>query len=428
MAQPVVESGNYLFEVDTGFDYGSFRLDDAVKGVIGNTTYTLGPNASFADLTEYATSITYRRGRRRTVEQSGAATMTVVVDDKLAAGILNPLDDGSPYYDHEDDFFRLEPGRQVRLARMDGATPEYLFVGTINTYDYKYQLRGDNQVSIQCVDDFYKLTQAKINELNVDAETSGERITTVLDLPEVDLFDAVERDIADGTVNLGHSAPYTVPAGTVALTYLNQINQTAEGGRLFMSRDGVFTFQERIGSTLSAPVVQFSNDGVLTPYNDLSVEYAGDNVINRQTVTGLDDTTYTAEDAESVADYGYRTGHMSNSLLHDAAEIQEYAEYLLEPWPSTIYTSIQTSLPSCTEAQKDAVALVDIGDTVEITATLPGTATNVTQELAVEGIEGVIEFRRGHTIRFYTSPTTIVYLLLLDDAVYGKLDSDNVLG
>jgi hypothetical protein len=52
----------------------------------------------------------------------------------------------------------------------------------------------------------------------------------------------------------------------------------------------------------------------------------------------------------------------------------------------------------------------------------------VTQELAVEGIEGVIEFRRGHTIRFYTSPTTIVYLLLLDDAVYGKLDSDNVLG
>jgi hypothetical protein len=73
------------------------------------------------------------------------------------------------------------------------------------------------------------------------------------------------------------------------------------------------------------------------------------------------------------------------------------------------------------------VASVDIGDTVQITATLPGTATNVTQKLSVEGIEGVIELRRGHTIRFYTSPTIVVYLLLLDQAVYGKLDSDNVL-
>ena len=428
MAQAVVDSGNYLFEVQTGFDYGSFRLDDPIKGVLGNTTYKLGPTDSWADLTEYATRITYRRGRRRTVEQSGAGTMTVIVDDEVAGGILNPLDDGSPYYDDQDDFFKLEPGRKVRLARMDGATPEYLFVGTINTYDYKYQLAGNNEVSIQCVDDFYKLSQAKMDELNVNPETSGQRIVTVLDLPEVDLFDPVERDIATGTVNLGHAAPYTVPAGTVVLAYLNQINQTAEGGRLFMSRDGTFTFQERIGNTLSGPVVVFSNDGVETPYNDLSVEYAGDDVINRQTVTGLDGTTYTAEDAASIADYGYRTGFMSNSLLHEAATIQTYAEYLLEPWPSTVYTSIQTTLPSCTSAQKDALALVEIGDTIEITALLPGTQTNLTQELAVEGIEGVIDFRRGHTIRYYTSPTTIVYELILNDAVYGQLDSTNVLG
>ena len=38
MAQAVVDSGNYLFEVQTGFDYGSFRLDDPIKGVLGNTT------------------------------------------------------------------------------------------------------------------------------------------------------------------------------------------------------------------------------------------------------------------------------------------------------------------------------------------------------------------------------------------------------
>ena len=258
MPAAVVDSGTYLFEVDSGFDYSSFRLDDALKGVLGNTIYKLGPGTDFVDLSEYVQSITYRRGRRRTVDQFGAGTMTVIVDDQLAGGILNPLDDGSPYYDTTDDYFTLEPGRKVRLSR-DG---EYLFIGTITVYDYKYQLAGNDQVSIQCADDFYLLSQAKLDTFNVSAETSGERLESLLDLPEVDLFDPVERDIATGTVNLGNDAAYTVPAGTVALAYANQINQTAEGGRLFMTRNGVFKFEERIGATLSGPVARFSNDGI----------------------------------------------------------------------------------------------------------------------------------------------------------------------
>lgn len=427
MPTAVVESGNYVFEIEAGFDYGSFRLDDPLKGTLGGT-YTLGPTDAWADVTEYCKSITYRRGRKRTVEQSGAGILTAIVDDQLAGGILNPLDDGSPYYNTEDDFFQLEPGRKVRLSRLNGATPEYLFTGVINTYDYKYQLAGDNSVSIQCVDDFYKLSQCKLDAYNPVADTSGERIVKILDLPEVDLFDPVERNIATGTVGLGHSAAYDVPAGTNVLAYLNQINQTAEGGRLYMSRHGVFTFEERIGNTLSSPVVEFSNNGIETPYNDLTVEYAGDDVINRQTVTGLNGTSATVEDAASVADYGYRTGFMSNSLLHVQADIDTYADYLLVPWPATTFTSIQTQLPACTDAQRLALSQLDIGDTISITGYLPGTGTNVAQELAVEGIEGIIEFRRGHTIRVYTSPTTIVYELILDDATYGILDADNVLG
>jgi hypothetical protein len=36
--------------------------------------------------------------------------------------------------------------------------------------------------------------------------------------------------------------------------------------------------------------------------------------------------------------------------------------------------------------------------------------------------------QRGHTITYYTAPTTIVYELILDDATYGIIDSTNVLG
>ena len=41
---------------------------------------------------------------------------------------------------------------------------------------------------------------------------------------------------------------------------------------------------------------------------------------------------------------------------------------------------------------------------------------------------GEIDVATGHRITFFTSPTTIVYELILDDATYGVMDSTNVLG
>lgn len=52
MATPVIQSGNYLLEIDTGWDANSIRLDDPVKAVLDNTTYTLGPNTQYADVTD----------------------------------------------------------------------------------------------------------------------------------------------------------------------------------------------------------------------------------------------------------------------------------------------------------------------------------------------------------------------------------------
>ena len=83
-----------------------------------------------------------------------------------------------------------------------------------------------------------------------------------------------------------------------------------------------------------------------------------------------------------------------------------------------------------TTAQRDTVAIVDIGDTITIEKTFPtGTGTtSLAQELSVEGVEHLIDYQTGHRITFYTAPTTIVYELILDDAVYGVLDAENVLG
>ena len=419
MAATVVQSGDYLLELDTGFDFESFRLDDATKGVLDNTTYTLGPNTTYADITEFVTLITYTRGRRKSDYQFGAGVMTFSMLD--STGILGPYDSTSPYYDPANNEPGLAPMRSVRLSR-DG---EYLFTGVVTSYSYDFALAGPNTVNVQCADEFYKLAQTQLDEYNVSAETSGQRITSVLALPEVDYTGTTS--IATGTVNLGHDASYTVPQGTNTLAYLQQINQ-AEQGRLFVARDGTITFQNRIGNTLSNPVINFTDDGTGAKYQGIEIEFDADNVINRAYVAGLNNNEATDSDAGSIAKYFTQSTSITNSLLHLQAEIDALAAYLLEPDPAPRYTSVTATFAALTSGQRDDMALIDIGDTIGIHKQIPGLGSEIAEELSVEGIYGVIDVNRGHTITFYTNPTTIVYELILDDLTYGVLDASNVLG
>jgi hypothetical protein len=91
---------------------------------------------------------------------------------------------------------------------------------------------------------------------------------------------------------------------------------------------------------------------------------------------------------------------------------------------------VATKYLMLTTAQKDTLATVDIGDTISVEKSFPsGTGTTqLAQELSVEGIEHRLDFSTGHSVLYSTAPTTIVYELILDDALYGTIDTTNVLG
>ena len=425
----VVNSGNYDLKIDTGFTVDAFVLDDALKGVLDNTEYVLDGTTNFASVLDSTQSISVKRGRRDVGDSFSAGTMSFTILD--VAGIFNPFDQNSPYFDTNQSVPGLAPMREVELIRYDDLDqPEYLFKGYVVNYDYNFALGGLDTVTVYCADQFYLLSQTYLDELNVSSETSGERIETVLDLPEVD-FPAASRDIDLGTVNLGHSSEYTVQAGTNALTYLSQINDTAEFGRLFMARNGYITFQPRVGATISGSVADFTDDGTAIPYFGLGISFEADAVVNRAVVTGLDGKTATAEDLASIATYFIQTNSITNSLLHEQGEIDTAAAYLLNPNPEARFTSVETAFLSLTDAQRDTVAIIDIGDTVTIEKTFPTgptTTTQLGQELSVEGVEHYLDFVSGHRMLISTAPTTIVYQLILDDPIYGTLDALNVLG
>ena len=423
----IVGAGNYSLEIDTGFVQDAFTLDDAVQGVLDNTTYVLDGTTNFADVTTGINSISVKRGRRDQGDQFSAGTMVLNMLD--TTGIFNPFDSLSPYYDPATAQPGLAPMRKVRLARYSTTNvKEYLFNGYIVNYDYNFALGGLDTVTVYCADDFYLLAQTYLNEFNVSEELSNVRLSAVLDLPEVD-FPIAQRDINTGTQTLGGAAAFTVPAGTNVLEYCTRIN-TAEQGRLFMSRDGDLTFQPRIGNTLSASVADFHDDGTNFKFDSLGVSFEADQVINRAAVAIVGGNQQIADDAASQAKYFIQTTSITDSLLHSDTAALALANYLLLPEPEARYTAVGTNLNKLTTAQRDTIAIVDIGDTITIEKTFASGSgtTQLAQELSVEGIEHTITVNNGHSVMYFTAPTTIVYELILDDPTYGIIDSTNVLG
>jgi len=424
----VVASGNYDLEIDTGFIQDAFLLDDATAGVLDNTTYVLNGTTQFASVLDGINQVNVRRGRRDQGDQFSAGTMTFTMLD--TDGIFMPFDEDSPYYDTPNAKPGLAPMRRVRLSRYSATNvKEYLFTGVIVNFDYNFALGGLDTVTVYCADDFYLLAQTYLDEYNVDEELSSARLSAILDRPEVD-FPLAARNISTGTQTLGGASAFTIENGTNVLGYCSKINE-AEQGRLFMSRDGDLTFQPRIGTTLDPAIADFHDDGTNIPYNGLGITFEADQVTNRAVVQILgSNNPQIADDTGSQATYFIQTYSITDSLLHSDSAALDLATYLLDPNPEPRFTSLNTAFAMLSSAERDTVAVIDIGDTITIEKSFaPGTnPASLAQELSVEGIEHSINVNNGHIVTYYTSPVTVVYELILDDPTFGIISADNALG
>ena len=427
MAVTIVESGSYDLLIDTGFIVNAFTLDDAIKGVLDSSEYVLNGSTQYASVIEGSTNITVTRGRRDIGDQFTAGSMNFNLLDGYAGGVFNPFNQDSPFFDTANAQPGLAPMRNVILTR-EG---EELFNGFIIDYTYDFNLGGLDEVNVQCADRFYVLSQTYMAEYNVAEELANIRVEAVLDLPEVNAFQLPgERDIETSSVLLGGASAYTVPNGTSVAAYMAKINESVQG-RIFVARDGTFTFQDRIGTTLSAPVADFHDDGTNIPFDAVGISFEANEVVNRASVTHAGATSpEIAEDLTSQATYFIQTTSISDALVHNNTAALDLATYLLVAEPSPRYTSVSTPFSTLTDAQRDIVAVIEIGDTITIEKSFNTglTTTQLAQELAVEGIQHQIDLSSGHRITLFTSPTTIVYELILDDLVYGTIDTDNVLG
>lgn len=422
MSASVIQSGEYLLEIDTGWDSSSFVLDSAIKGILDDPTYPLGPTTDFADVTTGVLDVSITRGRRDIGDQFVPGIMNFTLNDQLAEGAFNPFNTDSPTYDPANNEPGIAPMRRVRFYRYNSlGVAQSLFQGFIVNYDYQFNLDNNDLVNIQAIDDQYLLSQAFLDEWNVDEEIASTRVVNLLALPEVDAFQGVgQQSIETSAVTLGGAAAYTVPSGSNAQGYLNDI-MAAEQGRAFVDRSGRFVFQKRIGATLAGASVEFGdNDPSHYPYDSVSINFGADKVINRASVTHLGATgPETVDDLASQAKYFIQAIAYTESLVHNDTAALALASYLIQGEPTATLTSVNTGFQMLSSGERDNVAILEIGDTISVEKTITTSSTTtsvIAQESFIEGIEHRISFSQPHQVTIYTSPTTVYQIFILDSS------------
>jgi hypothetical protein len=218
-----------------------------------------------------------------------------------------------------------------------------------------------------------------------DGDTAGERLARLLD---VAAWPADLRDLATGFSTLSPAV-----LGGVALDQMRKC-EAAEQGRMFVSRDGKLTFQDRYWSQLEAAgstsQVTFSDAGSDVPYTGLAFDYDDRLVFGRIAASTSSGYELTIEDATSLATYGDKTDSTLNGLdvtpnvLRALAEhrLLTYKEPSLRPRPITVALHDATKV---SDAEAEAILELDLGHRVTITRT-PLVGSAITQEALVESI------------------------------------------
>ena len=412
MAAPAVK-------LELGLDLGqrdpfAFVLDNATRGVLDGTDFTLGGERLF-DITDRLVTCQIRRGKNEAVDRIDAGVVSITVDNSDRR--FDPLYVDGPY------FGQLVPRRTVIISSNDYP----VFVGFIDDFDIQYEPGKQSVVRIDVSDAFSVLTNSALDEFTPDSELSGARINRVLDRPEVD-WPADARDIdAGNSVMLDAD----VAEGTGTLEYL-QLVANSEFGTLFLAKDGKITYRER-NAVPNTPDLVFTDEVVEGVYQgiqfaDVNIVYGSENLYNRISLENADliPEQAFAEDADSQALYGPRVYSQSGVLIQDPAQLQFLADFLLARYkePQYRFETVTVVLDTLTTVNQDKVLDLEIGDIVLVRFEPSDIPPAIEQYCRIIGINH--DWNPASKNISFSLERLDFAIFILNDPVLGELDNDRL--
>jgi hypothetical protein len=416
---------NIVVLMELGFEVNVFTLDSAAEGVL-DSDY-LGGTLVGDDVSQYCQEISISRGRSDQLQNFNAGTCSVRLLNRDRR--FDPINEDSPYWNSTTGKSGVTPRRKVTIIS-DGVK---LFTGRITDIDVSYEPNRPNAtsensyVTITASDDFVLLANTFTEDaITPTEELSGTRLTSILDLPEVNY--PATRNIDAGTAVLGGGATFAIGSNTNVLTYLQSV-ATSEQGFFFVAANGDLTFTDRITASFVSPSAYFSDAGSNIPYTSLSVMYGQEFLYNKVVCSIEGGTEQVANDVTSQANYGVSTLNLSGLLLVDNAAALTLAQDLLENYkePEYRFDKLQTIYNPLSTGNQQTLTGLEVSDIVSITRSYPtGTPATVTKNYSIESIRHTIS-PSDHKVEYGLAVADLVYALILDDAVFGTLSTTNAL-
>ena len=408
MAQPTqkVEIGFDLTDTGVG---PFFRLDDPVQGVLDNTQFILGGEL-FYDVTSYVTSVSITRGKNRELDQYDQGLANVVFNNNQRT--FDPEYASSPFAG------QIIPKRQIRIS----SGPEVQFYGLVDDWNLTYEPNGDSIAAAACSDATASFALQTLVGRTNSIEQSGERINTILSLPEIN-WPLELRNIDTGVMTLG---PDVIADNTNALAYFRLVEQS-EPGSFFIGKSGFVTFKDRITPPLSEGVV-LADDGSGIPYQSLTVQYGSELLANEIVISSaITNTQVTQTDLDSVEEYGVFNLTREGLLVNDDTDLEALAEFYSQKYstPEYRFESVQILVDELTAGQQNDLLGLELGDVLQIKFTPNQLPPAITKYAEIIRIEHTIDLE-NHILTLGFS-TLDFALFVLDDAQFGKLDAGNAL-
>lgn len=335
----------------------------------------------------------------------------------------------------------IDLGRKVTIK--DGSVA--VFTGYVEDFDYDYSSASKrSEATLTIRDGLGALGATTLREwVPTEGQMTGARVSDLLDRDEVGFpSGASNRDIATGTQPLSGGRYETVDgeqeaigsfvtAGTNALQELQSITK-AESGRCFVATDGKLTFQDRYAAFGQSVSATFSDDGADLPFRDIGVRY-GTELLHFQVTVRLDNGDESVERNDSlIAGYpnlGVRNLAVGPVPLASSPYATGLASFLLERFQtfSAVVSDLSVALGRLSPSDRATVCGLDIGDTIEVRWTPPGTSGAVTQTLVIDGVGYTArESKNGEGV---TANATITFQLSdASDPGYFQVNTDSVNG
>jgi len=412
MAKAAKWGSTYKVLLDVGFLADAFTLDSSLL----DGTDVLDGSTDFVDITEYVTNININRGRATQLDSFPSSSCTIQADDRAAARYFDPLNTDSEWY--SGGTVGIAPRRAFQVYGGTAGTTA-MFTGFVYDLNIDYAEPNLSTATIVATDALGQLGQTVLTAFNPSSQLTSDRVSAILDRPEV-AFSTALRNIETGVATCGTVA---YEDATNVLQALQDV-ATAEGGRLFVDRSGMVSFDARIESSFGTAVASFGGTAGV-PIQSLANIYGAETVINRVAVQ-IDGGTASsiASGTASQAEYGIKALSLTGVPLATDAAGSALALSLLTRFqePVVRFSEMDVLLNALTTAQQQTMAGLEIGDILSVTKTFAtGTPATVTQNVVVESIRHTVN-PSTHRVTIGMGQVQLVLPFILDTSALDDTD------